>query len=76
MGFNKLFLPEVKALKEQLANIGEEQFGDHWLRRLQKADAIIGPDKAHDFIKPFVDFAYNRSNNISVENEYISDIKK
>ena len=76
MGFNKLFLPEVENLKRQLNEVGEEEFGKHWLRRLQKTDAVIGSTASHDFIKPFADFAYNESKLIFVKNETIPNIKK
>jgi hypothetical protein len=76
MGFNKLFLPEVSRLQEHLENLGEEEFGKHWLRRLQKADAIIGSTKSNDFLKPFTDRAYNESNSMLVQNEVITEIKK
>lgn len=75
MGFNKLFLPEVENLKRQLNEIGEEEFGKYWLRRLQKSDAIIGSTESDAFIKPFTDVAYN-SKPIFVKNEAIADIKK
>jgi len=57
MGFNKLFLPEVENLKRQLKEIGEEEFGKHWLRRFQKSDAVIGSTESDAFIKPFTDAA-------------------
>jgi len=76
MGFNKLYLPEVSFLEKQLSELGEEEFGKHWLRRLQKSDATIGPSESHDFIKPFADIAYNNSKLIFVQNETITDIKK
>lgn len=76
MGFNKLFLPEVDRLKNHLAELGEEEFGKHWLRRLQKADAIMGSTESHDFLKPFTDVAYNNSKLMSANNETITDIKK
>lgn len=76
MGFNKLFLPEVENLKRQLNEIGEEEFGQHWLRRLQKSDAVIGSTESNDFIKPFADVAYNNSKLMSANNETITDIKK
>jgi hypothetical protein len=76
MGFNKLILPEVTSLKEQLENMGEETFGEHWLKRMQSADAVMGPSDSHDFIKPFADFAYNKSKQIFVGNEMDTDIKK
>lgn len=76
MGFNKLFLPEVENLKRQLNEIGEEEFGKYWLRRLQKSDAIIGSTESDAFIKPFTDIAYNNSKPIFVKNEAIADIKK
>jgi len=76
MGFNKLFLPEVSRLREHLENIGEEEFGKHWLRRLQKADAIIGSVESDKFLKPFTDKAYNNSKLIFAQNENFTEIKK
>lgn len=76
MGFNKLFLPDVDRLKSHLTDIGEEEFGKHWLRRLQKADAILGSVESNKFLKPFTDVAYNNSKLISAKNETITDIKK
>lgn len=76
MGFNKLFLPELHMLKQQLEELGETDFGKYWLRRLQKSDATIGSIESNDFIKPFVDFAYNNSKLIFVKNEMDTDIKK
>lgn len=76
MGFNKLFLPEVKQLQKQLNEIGDAEFGEYWLRRLQKSDAIIGSAESDAFIKPFTEVAYNNSKPIFVKNEAIADIKK
>ena len=76
MGFNKLFLPDVERLNGHLADLGEEEFGKHWLRRLQKADAILGSVESDKFLKPFTDRAYNNSKLISEKNETITDIKK
>ena len=76
MGFNKLFLPEVENLKRQLKEIGEEEFGKHWLRRLQKADAIMGSVESDKFLKPFTDKAYNESKLNFAQNENFTEIKK
>lgn len=76
MGFNKLFIPKKDYLEKQLVELGEEQFGQHWLRRMQKSDAIIGPTESYDFIKPFTDIAYNKSKLIFVNDENTTDIKK
>lgn len=76
MGFNKLMLPDVDRLEEQLQSMGKIDFGKHWLRRFQKSDAIMGPDKSHDFIKPFTDHAYKEYKQIFVNNEMDTDIKK
>jgi hypothetical protein len=76
MGFNKLWLPEVESLQEQLEKLGEIEFGKHWLRRFQKSDATIGSNESHEFIKPFTDFAYNEYKQIFVKNEMDTDINK
>jgi hypothetical protein len=76
MGFNKLILPDVDRLKSHLADLGEEEFGKHWLRRLQKADAIMGSIESNKFLKPFTDIAYNKSNSMSAQNEATTEIKK
>lgn len=59
MGFNKLFLPDVDSLKESLLNMGNEEFSKHWIRRYNKADAIIGPEESSNFIKQFINMKYN-----------------
>lgn len=59
MGFNKLFLPEVDRLKEQLKEKGNEEFERFWTRRYMKADALIGPEESMDFIKQFLNRQYN-----------------
>jgi len=33
MGFNKLMLPDLDRLKEQLLKDGNEEFAIHWVRR-------------------------------------------
>ena len=76
MGFNKLMLPDVDRLDEQLQSVGKIEFGKHWLRRFQKSDAIMGSNESHDFIKPFADFAYKESKLIFVREELETDIKK
>ena len=59
MGFNKLWLPEVDALKESLMELGNEEFSKYWERRYSKADAIIGSTASADFIKQFINMEYN-----------------
>ena len=50
MGFNKLFLPDVDSLKESLLSMGNEEFSKHWIRRYNKADAIIWPEESLSLI--------------------------
>jgi hypothetical protein len=76
MGFNKLILPDIERLKSHLADLGEEEFGKHWLRRLQKADAIMGSVESDKFLKPFTDKAYNESKLNFAQNENFTEIKK
>lgn len=76
MGFNKLWLPEIERLELQLKEIGEIEFGKHWLRRFQKSDATIGSNESHAFIKPFTDLAYKESKLIFVNDELATGIKK
>lgn len=76
MGFNKLMLPDVDTLEEQLQRMGKIEFGKHWLRRFQKSDATMGSNESHAFIKPFTDFAYNEYKQIFVKNEMDTDINK
>ena len=59
MGFNKLFLPEAKELKEFLTTHGKERFHDRWVLPYKKRDAVIGPNDAFEFIKQFIDCEYN-----------------
>jgi len=59
MGFNKLFLPDLKDLKKSLLERGNEEFSNHWIRRYNKADAIIGPTESSEFIKQFINMKYN-----------------
>lgn len=63
MGFNKLFIPEIDDLKEQLKRKGNEEFTRFWERRYFKADALIGPAESMDFLKQFLDREYNYRNN-------------
>ena len=58
MGFNKLILPEVQNLKEQLLKEGNEEFIQYWVRRLAKSDAVMGSVEAMEFIKQFVEKEY------------------
>ena len=64
MGFNKLFLPEVEDLKQQLKDYGNEAFGKRWRTRDIKADAIIGPNESMDFIKQFLETEYNNDSTL------------
>jgi hypothetical protein len=59
MGFNKLWLPEVDALKESLMKLGNEEFSKYWKRRYNNADAIIGSEASSEFIKQFINMEYN-----------------
>ena len=59
MGFNKLFLPEAKELKEFLTEHGKQGFHDRWVLPFKKRDAIIGPSESIEFIKQFIDCEYN-----------------
>ena len=59
MGFNKLFLPEIDSLKESLLKMGNEEFAKHWVRRYNKADAILGSVESSNFIKQFINMKYN-----------------
>jgi len=54
MGFNKLHIPDVNSLKEELLTKGNEKFFKDWSRRYVKADAIFGPEESLDFIKQFL----------------------
>lgn len=58
MGFNKLLLPELKQLKEQLLREGNEAFIQHWVRRYSKSDVIIGPVDSMEFIKQLIEREY------------------
>jgi hypothetical protein len=58
MGFNKLILPEVQNLKEQLLKEGNEEFIQYWVRRLAKSDAVMGSVESMEFIKQFVEKEY------------------
>jgi len=71
-----MILPEVKSLELQLEKLGEEDFGKYWLNRMQRADAVMGDPRSHSFIKPFTDYAYNKSNQIFVEDEMAPNIQK
>jgi len=59
MGFNKLIIPKVDSLKEELLRKGNEQFFKDWARRYVKADAVIGPSESIDFIKQFIVSEYD-----------------
>lgn len=69
MGFNKLFIPAIDSLKEELLTKGNEQFFKDWSRRYVKADAIIGSDESLDFIKQFIAGEYDIEEGSSFSNE-------
>ena len=59
MGFSKTFTPTFTELENKLVEMGEQEFGMYWYRRLVKTDAIIGDPLAIDMIKQFAEKAYN-----------------
>jgi len=65
MGFNKLFIPKLDSLKEELLNKGNEQFFKDWARRYVKADAVVGSSESIDFIKQFIVSEYDIGNTTS-----------
>ena len=69
MGFNKLFVPSVDKLKEELLTKGNEQFFKDWARRYTKADAVLGSEDAIDFIKQFITGEYDIEESSSFSNE-------
>lgn len=69
MGFNKLFVPSVDILKEELLMKGNEQFFKDWARRYVKADAVFGSEDAIDFIKQFIAGEYDIEESSSFSNE-------
>lgn len=54
MGFNKMFLPEVERLEDQLNKVGEFEFTRYWKNRFNKADAIMGPVQSVELIEKFI----------------------
>jgi len=68
MGFNKMYLPEVKELKEYLTTHGNQAFLKRWVETYQRRDAVIGPSESIEFIKQFINQTYNvsRSDNVDV----------
>jgi hypothetical protein len=69
MGFNKLFIPEINSLKEELMTKGNEQFFKDWSRRYVKADAIIGSEESIEFIKQFIVREYDITSNGSISKD-------
>ncbi len=59
MGFNKLNLPDLETLKEQLAQWREDDFTAQWKNLFERRDAICGPCDSPDFIKLFLNRDYN-----------------
>lgn len=64
MGFNKLMIPSVEELEKRITEVGEQEFGIYWHKRLMKADALMGDSAAVDIIKQFAEKAYNVQKNI------------
>lgn len=54
MGFNKLYVPGVEELQEELLRKGNQQFYKDWVRRYVKADSVMGSSESIDFIKQFL----------------------
>lgn len=54
MGFNKLYVPGVEELQEELLRKGNKQFYKDWVRRYVKADSVMGSSESIDFIKQFL----------------------
>lgn len=69
MGFNKLFIPSVDTLKNELLTKGNEQFFKDWARRYTKADAVLGSEESIDFIKQFIAGEYDVTESSSFSNE-------
>lgn len=59
MGFNKMYIPEIDSLKKSLLEMGNERFAELWVRRYDKADAIIGSRESMDFLEQFIKREYN-----------------
>lgn len=59
MGFNKMYLPELSTLKKALQEDGQDRFTESWVRRLLKADAVIGPVESLRFLEQFINKEYN-----------------
>lgn len=59
MGFNKMYIPEIEVLKKNLLEMGNERFIETWVRRYDKADAVIGSVESMDFLKQFINREYN-----------------
>ena len=54
MGFNKIILPEVEKLKEQLSEVGELEFTRYWKNRFYKTDATMGSVESMELIDQFI----------------------
>lgn len=59
MGFNKLHIPSIDVLHDELQRDGEDLFSKKWVRRYIKADAIFGPEESLNFIKQFLINVYD-----------------
>lgn len=59
MGFNKLYIPSVLKLEEEIESFGKEEFYRKWVKRYVKADAIFGSQESLDFIKQFLTSEYD-----------------
>jgi hypothetical protein len=59
MGFNKMYLPELAVLKKDLTERGHDGFTETWVKRYEKADAILGSVESLRFLEQFINNEYN-----------------
>lgn len=59
MGFNKMYLPELTVLKKDLTERGHDEFAATWVKRYEKADAILGSVESLRFLEQFINNEYN-----------------
>jgi hypothetical protein len=50
MSINKIYLPEIKKLKEFLKENGSEKF---YMKYIRNRDVFIGPNDSMDFVDTF-----------------------
>ena len=64
MSINKVFVPEIKSLKEFLKQNGSELF---YKRYVKNVDALIGSSKSVDYIDKFKNKYRNESDSVFFE---------